>query len=45
MVEFYQCEWIFKDEDVTELEVAHPYFEEQEPIKFEVKRSYADETA
>ena len=45
MVELHPFTWIFQDEDVTELEVTHPYFKEQEPIKFEVKGSYADETA
>ncbi len=46
MVELHPFSWIFQDVgDVKELEIVDPYFEQQEPIKFEVKGSYAAETA
>ena len=33
------------DDDATELQLAHPYFTSDEPMRFETRGSYADESA
>ena len=47
MTEIHPVAQVFEDEDVQpgELRPAYPYWSHQEPLRFDVKGSYADRTA
>jgi hypothetical protein len=45
MVEFHPIGWTLEDMDVAEPVVRYPYFERADPVRFDVKGSYADRSA
>lgn len=45
IVEYHPFSYVFENEDVTDLQVAYPYFGDQEPLRFDTHGSYADPEA